>query len=262
MKAYGDRLKRLAAYAYQHSAGELPVTSLLHALQARSFEILSATPLGVARRHDAVAIDSGALHHTMERQALSFARFVRALRMGLGNRHDDPRVEQALALFAGGFRHKNMAGLLEIARKLREIFGWEVRLAETVGPHESLAGEGGESVIHGDGIGNEEVQREVERITNPRKRSATPSAGRGGRLWINVNASARFDRITNVVKVPFDRAAHGELVAQMSARVRALRRFLEELGMRHEPQRLRVRRGDASIRRAPWRWYCAVTRGC
>ena len=62
---------------------------------------------------------------------MSFARFVRALRMGLGNRHGDPKVAQGLELFRGRFRHSAMAGLLDMARKLREIFGEETDLLES-----------------------------------------------------------------------------------------------------------------------------------
>jgi len=39
---------------------------------------------------------------------MSFARFFRALRLGLGNRHHDPKVEQGLALFRGKFRRSSM----------------------------------------------------------------------------------------------------------------------------------------------------------
>jgi hypothetical protein len=77
-----------------------------------------------------VTVESGGLLQAMERRGLAFSRFLRALRMGLGNRYQDPRVNEALALFKGGFRHKDPEALLEVARALKRIFGGECALLE------------------------------------------------------------------------------------------------------------------------------------
>ena len=86
-RGFGDKLKKLAAYAFQHSDKEVEVDVLLDALQAHSFDVLSKTPLEIARNPQAVRVAGGRVLVQMEKLGSSFARFVRALRMGLGNRH-------------------------------------------------------------------------------------------------------------------------------------------------------------------------------
>ena len=73
--------------------------------------MLSTTKLELAYTADAVRVSSGVLLSQMERAGSSFARFFRALRMGLGNRHRDPLVEEALGWFGKQFRHATMPEL-------------------------------------------------------------------------------------------------------------------------------------------------------
>jgi hypothetical protein len=249
---FGDRLKRLAAFAFQHAAREVRVEELLRHLQARAFDVLSATSLGVARHPESVRVDAGALLFAMERARLAFSRFVRALRMGLGNRHDDPKVEAGLALFRGGFRHSTMKELLEISRELRRIFGWETELVESFGPHESLEAAGPEDVIWGDGITQEDVDREVQRVLDPRKRDDTSGRDDAGSPWINVSVSEQFDKITQIERVPFDAAEFAPYARRVARPAAVMRRFLEELGLAPQPRRMRLRgqRLDAARVRA------------
>lgn len=255
---YGDRLKRLAAYAFQHADKEVPVPELLGALQGRSFEVLHATQLDVARRDGCVAVQSGALLLAMEQAGMSFPRFVRALRMGLGNRHGDPDVEAALALFRRGFRQSPMSELYAIAQKLRAIFGWQTQLCETFGPHESLPAGVSEQIEHGEGITPEELDREIDRVLDPRTHGAGRGgsggggSGAGGRRWINIGTADRFETIPTVVKIDFDPAEHARYAAQVMRHARRMRRWLEELGLRLEPQsrRVRGRRVDPTRTRA------------
>src|SRR5262249_26405934 len=157
----------------------------------------TATRLGAARRPGGVVIESGRLLLEMEKAGLSFARFVRALRMGLGNRHHDPQVAAALELFKGNFRKSSMADLHAIARRLREIFGWQIALLDSVGQDAVLRPDPSELLSHGEGISNAEIESEVQRVLEPRKRPRT--AGRSdkprGGLWINVNPDEEFDTI-------------------------------------------------------------------
>ena len=87
---YGDKLKRLAAYAFQHNGRPIEVSGLLRHVGARAAEVIPQVHLGVARDPTTVLVESGSLLFLMERAGLSFVRFARALRMGLGNRHADP----------------------------------------------------------------------------------------------------------------------------------------------------------------------------
>jgi hypothetical protein len=251
--SFGDRLKRLAAWAFQHQDREVDARELLGALHARAFAVLSEATVKVARREGSVGLPSGELLGAMERAGLSFPRFVRALRMGLGNRHGDPRVEQALALFKGSFRRRSMAELLEVAERLRAIFGWEARMAETFGGHETLPSGESDRVVEGEGITDEELDAEIERVLDPRGRArAGAAAGRAGeRRWINVSPEERFETIDRVVVVPFDPAQQTRYAVQVARHARQMRRYLERLGIALSPRRMRLRgRFDPSRARA------------
>jgi hypothetical protein len=241
--AFGDKLKRLGAYAFQHMSKEVPVEELLGRLQGQAFDVLTATRLGAARRPGHVVVESGRLLLEMEKAGLSFARFVRALRMGLGNRHHDPKVAEALELFKGTFRKSSMADLHAIARRLRAIFGWETRLLDCVGQDAVLRPDASELLSHGEGISNQEVQSEVQRILEPRKRprqEGRPDKGTGG-LWINVNPDEQFDTIPTVQPVSFDPMQHAAYARTVARHAEQMRRYLRELGLALQPQRMRVR---------------------
>ena len=120
---YGDLLKTLDAYAFLYNLAEVPVDALLRYLGPHARAVLPRVPLAAARKPGHVVVGTGRLLREMEAAGHSFACFVRALRMGLGNRTGDPRVAQGLALFKSAFRRSSMPQLLDIARRLREIFG-------------------------------------------------------------------------------------------------------------------------------------------
>src|SRR5262249_52360099 len=132
---FGDWLNKLAAYAFQHTSRQFPVVDLLKALKGRAFQTLTRVRLRVARREGCVAVSNGDLLVEMERAGMSFARFVRALRMGLSNRHADPRVAEALALVRDNFRQAKMGRLAELARPRREVIGDERQILVQLGQH-------------------------------------------------------------------------------------------------------------------------------
>lgn len=248
---YGDRLKRLAAYAFQHADKEIAVAELLAGLGGCAFQVLTATRVEVARRDEHVRVSSGPLLYAIERAGRSFPRFMRALRMGLGNRHNDPVVEVALAHFKSGHRRRSMKDLLELARKLRDLFGWQASLVESFGPHESLPSDSADEITHGEGITAEELEAEIERVLDPRGRLERPSeeSSGGGRPWINVSPDERFTTITTVVKVPFDPAAYARGAAEIARHARQMRRYLEELGLSFIPERRRLSGGRFDVTR-------------
>jgi hypothetical protein len=237
---HGDRLKRLAAHAFLHADRELALGTLLDGLQGRALEVLTATRLNAARRPERVAVQSGQLLLEMERAGLSFARFFRALRMGLGNRHHDPKVAEALALFRGKFRQSSMEDLYVISKRLREIFGWEVQALDALGQDEALAGDASEALAEGEGIGNDEVQREVERILNPRKGPRREKEDGPPRLCLNVSPEEQFEPIRTVVPVPYDAKEHARYAREVALPARQMRRYLAELGLTLRPQRMRL----------------------
>lgn len=239
--SFGDRLKRLAAHAFQHADREIDVALLVRALGARTFAVLSVCRLSAARRPSAVRVETGAVLGELERAGSSFAKFIRALRMGLGHRHGDPKVDEALALFGRGFKREGMEGLWTITLELRRIFGAEAALADVFGGAESLEDSPHDRVTAGDGIADEDVQEEVERILGPPGESGSGRGERGPRrLAINVGADTEFDTITEVVHVPPSPDAHREVARRVSRHARRLRAYLERLGLALEPQRMRL----------------------
>jgi hypothetical protein len=242
---YGDRFKRLAAFAFQHADRELSLDILLEALAERAFAVLSRTRLTPALRPGAVGVQSAALLHEMERAGLSFARFVRALRMGLGDRHADPRVARALALFERGFRKQKMAGLYEITLELQRIFGWEARLVETFGGHEGLPLDELDEAVHGEGLDDQSVQREVERVLDPeearRRNSAEGAGGKGaGGGWINLSGASDFQPIREIKILAPDAAQHRSRARSVARNSRRLREDLELLGLARVVSRRRT----------------------
>ncbi len=237
---FGDRLKALGGYAFQRRGRELPFTGLVEDLGAFAFQVLTALPLKPGRRVQDVHVKSGKLLHTMERSGLSFVRFFRALRMGLGNRHDDPRVAEGLALFDSNFKHLAMPELLSIAKRLREIFGAECQLALGAGLED--IGDQERSAIAGEGISDDEVQREVRRVLDPSAEVAeSPAGGDGGELWINVNPKVDFKLIHNITRVSATRAEHEVVRREVIRPAARMRRFLSGLGLHYVTRRRRLR---------------------
>ena len=242
---YGDKLKRLAVYAFQQSACTVHIDYLLEALGSRAFETITACHLAVAWRKSCVRVEQGQVMAQLEKAGHSFGRFMRALRMGLGNRFDDPKVGRALKLFRGvQFREASMYRLLEIAHELREIFGSEVNLLDAVGPGGVEQADADEMIVHGEGITDQEIQQEIQRVHEP----PTGSAGGGGPRCLNVGDDIEFDRITTVEPVPYDRQRHAELARDVIRPARQLRAYLENLGVQWVPQsgRLSGKRIDRS----------------
>jgi Mg-chelatase subunit ChlD len=238
---FGDRIKRLDAYAFQHAAREIGVDRVLGMLLGAAVEVLPGLDLAVAYSEDSVRVDSGRILAELDRRGHPFARFVRALRMGLGNRSGDPRVEAGLALFRGGFRANDMAGLYEVTLKLAEIFGSDVVLCNGFGGHESIEWDDRDADIHGDGISDADVQREVERILEAPR--GGPHAGGGGprRLQINVGGDASYKKIDTIQPLTPQPAVHKAEAGMVSRHALRLRDTLTRLGLARVPTRGRLR---------------------
>ena len=243
-ESHGRRLGRLCAWAFMKRAQTIPIPSLLQILRLDAFEVLTQTDLAPARRGDAVVVPSGALMHRLEATGASFARFFRALRMGLGNRHGDPRVERALALFDRRFRHRTMPELLDTARELRAIFGEGCALAGQLGSLESI--DPGDGLPCSGGLGDEEVWREVERILAPPATTARPERPKPGPAVINVGPDTTFPQIRYVVPARPDPEEHRRLAAEVRGPAHRLRHDLSALGLAsvRRPRRVRGRQLD------------------
>lgn len=226
----GDRLKRLASYAFQHSGRELAPLTLVYALGPDVARVLMGRVL-VAFEPDCVRIESGAILRAACEEGRSFARFVRALRMGLGDRDADPKVREALALFDRHFKELDTAALYELTQKLAKIFGDEAVLLRCLGTPEEIPGDDPRSLEDREDIGDEEVQREVERILAPPSKTGGGRGRPGGALQINVGADDGFSPIREVIRLPPSLDRQRELAREVARPARRLREELERLGL-------------------------------
>jgi hypothetical protein len=237
--AFGDRLKRLGAYAFHHSPQEIAVMVLLGSLRGAAFRGLSGTPLDVAFDEGAVRIRRGAVLGELDRGGHPLARFTRALRLGLGNRHSDPLVTQALAM-CKDIRRLDMQGLYDLTVALADLFGGATSVAQVFGGSEGMSDGDREREVWGAGVSDDGVQREVDRILDPSKSRASGKLGARDRLAINVNPDERFDKINRVVKIDGNEEKHKQLAHDVARHSNRLRTFLDELGLRWEPARARL----------------------
>jgi hypothetical protein len=241
---YGDRLKRLAAHAFLHAERDLDWEWLLDRLGASSFAILSSKPTAPAHHRTQLRISRGDLLQALEAGGSSWPRFARSLRMGLGDRWDDAKVQAGLELFKGRFRHADMAELWRITEALASLFADELPLTHVCGGHETLGDAEREGAVARGGVGDEQVQEEIERILDPRQLQRRNDDGRGrlsGKLAINVGEDERFDVITNVVRMPRKPDEHRKVAREVTRHADRLRAYLCELGLQLVPRRARLR---------------------
>lgn len=240
---YGDRLKRLAAHAFLHAERDLGWTWLLDRLGVSSFAILSSKPTTPAHQAGALRIRRGELMQALEDGGNAWARFARALRMGLGNRWQDPKVEAGLALFRGRFRHADMDELWRITEELARLFASELPFADLCGGHETLGDTEREGAIARRDLSDDEVQEQIERILDPRQlgKHEGRSGRLSGKLAINVGEDERFDVITTIRRVPRKPDEHRKRAREVARHAARLRAYLCELGLNLVPRHARLR---------------------
>lgn len=238
---WGDSLKILAAWAFQRTNREIEVSQLLALLGPQAFPILVRAGLEPARERNKVAINSGRLLHEMAAHGSSFSRFLRALRMGLGNRSGDPKVAEALALFGKPFRDAGPQEMLEIARELRRIFGDDCAVGNSFSLHGAAAADADELAERLPGITDEELTAEIDSIRQGANRPGSRGKEKTPAQTINRGQSTDFAQIDEVVTLDFDRAEYSKLAQGVAGWSRRLRRFLQSLGL----SRVTIRRRTA-----------------
>jgi len=245
--SFGDPLKQLNAYAFQHFGRAVEIRRLLKILGRRAAAVLTRTRLAAGPDPETVVIQTGSLLKELARGEVAFARFVRALRMGLGRRDAHPQVSAGLALFGPQFRESSADELLGIARELRRIFGSEVALLDLFVPEWGpLSGDPEDPVRVGEGLTPAELRRAVEAAVFG---SSTPrSPPRPSRGWqsrkpgfdYNRSEDERFNPITDIVPVPYDADRSRTYRRALLPAARRLRRFFAGLGLTAEPVRPRL----------------------
>jgi hypothetical protein len=181
----------------------------------------------------------GAILTELDRKGHPVARFARALRMNLGNRTGDPLTAAALALCGKDLKSLDMRGLYELTKQLVAMFGGTIRIAQVFGGPEGLAFGERDEDVYGAGLDDEILQREVERILDPRRSKRGPKKPIE-RLQINVNPDEHFDKISRVVRVRGAEEDHRAVAHQVARHSARLRTYLDELGLRWEPMRART----------------------
>jgi hypothetical protein len=248
---FGEYLKTLNAYAFQRRTREIPLEMLLQRTGADAFAVLTQVKLGVAYDRTCIAVQNGKLLRLLDAGGNSFARFMRALRMGLGNRSRDPKVAEALRLFKGDFRDSDMARLYEIAKRLAEIFGDQIKLLDWMDQDRCLTWSDHEAVSGEDDINRNELAKAIGDLLGPqqqndRDKDRRPPSPRG--FGANLGPEAAFNRINNIVKLPHDPAAHAVYARKVAREAVLLRQSLKQLGLGMKPERFRTqgRRFDRS----------------
>jgi hypothetical protein len=122
-----------------------------------------------------------------------------------------------------------MQRLLEITYELREIFDDECQLLDAFPQDDIVAVDGEEQPIHGDGITNEQIQAEIQRVTNPPAKASENSSGSARSRWINVSGVEHFDPITNIVRTTSDPAEYRLLANQVARGAKQFRQYLSRI---------------------------------
>ena len=242
-EVYGTYLKTLNAYAFQRRTREIPLEMLLQRFGPHAFDVLTQVKLGVAYDRASIAVQNGKLLRLLDAGGNSFARFMRALRMGLGNRSGDPKVAEALRLFKGNFRHSDMAELYEIAKKLAEIFGDETKLLDWMDQDRCLTWSEHEAVSGEDDLNRNELNAAIASILGPQptddKDPNKPRPMPRG-YGMNMGPEAAFNRIEKVVKLPHDPAQHAVYARKIAREAVLLRQSLRKLGLGMRPEKFRT----------------------
>jgi nitric oxide reductase activation protein len=136
-----------------------------------------------------------------------------------------------------------MPELLDISRRLRDIFADEADLLDDFGLERSLACDEMDWLATGPGISPESLRQAVDQILQ--SSHDDESAKRRGGLrpgWgLNLRPEEMFRPIDTVVKAAHDPAAHAEYARRVARAARLLRQYFEGLGLGMRPDRMRVR---------------------
>jgi len=245
--AYGNRLKALSAYAFQHAQKDILVKDLLEMLGPRAFDVLSRISLRFSNKTYCIKVDCGEVLLEMEKQNGSFAGFMRVLRMGLGNRRNDPKVAQGLKLFTKSFRKSTMTELLDIAIKLHEIFGGEAVDALNLFAQDSTLYPDAEALERlGLDISPEEIEKEIKRIRNEeakqigKQQKDTDETDDTISQMFNLGSETSFVKINQIKAVQYDREAQQAYIDKIKRYARHLQKDLQHLGISHITQRMRI----------------------
>ena len=237
---FGEKFDRVNAYAFQHGFREVDVSHLLHSLGSLALPTLSRVEMQPGRQEGHVRVNSGRLLAEVASCGHSMARFLRCLRMGLGNRYQDPKVAQALALLRGPkIKKATMNELLAIARQLRDIFGVDTDLLRQIGRDAGL------QAIDSD-VSGELKQLGVHKADTLQRSKTNISVDRrhDGSIYgqsINRNPDEHFSRITKIEPLGFDQGEYSKLARRVKTHAARIRRSLQMLGYRSTPRRRTLR---------------------
>ena len=224
----------------------MQVDQLLLMLGASAFDAMSHEPLGVAYDGRCVKIVSGEILRELERIGNPFARFVRALRQGLGNRHDDPIVAEALDLFRNRFPslqhgaavrdHQAVAGAVwhrredgRAVRRARDDQGRQPRRGRFTAATSTTTRCSGRS-------SGFSTPKQLDKMGGGKDDGGKPT-----KLAVNVIDDHAFDKITTIERVAPDADAHRRIALEIRRHSDRVRHYFEQMGLNYVPRRARIR---------------------
>ena len=157
-----------------------------------------------------------------------------------------------------------MQGLYDLTQKLAALFGGACSSSRrcSAAPRASSSASATTTCSAPASTTTSSSARSSASSIRARNKARQGKAGPRDRLWINVNADEEFDRIRTVERVRGNAEAHRK---HRRTRSRATRpgcaQFLDDLGLRWEPQRAARSRAARSIARACARSSPAAIRG-
>jgi len=250
---YGDHFKRLGAWAFQRASRQMTVPALFDAVGRHAAIALPGSSLAPGREVGTVRIEVGRLIDALARSGSKLSLFLRALRLGLGDRFDDETIREALSLFGRDFRRLDNPGLLAVTELLADHFRDELPLMDVFDLHGIADGDAGDRIVAGRGVTDDDV-REVQ--NNQRSTSDDKATGSA---TFNRGAKATFDTIETVERLPFEPEAWLSLRDDVAPAARRLQKVFARLGetvvrVRRRPAGHRIDRAGAPgqlVRRDP-----------
>jgi hypothetical protein len=238
----GRDLKTLAAWAFRHREQDLDVPEVLAMLGRHAFPVLVSTPFRPAHAEHKIRLCRGSLLAELESRGESLARFARALRMGLGNRHCDLQVAEGLRL-CRNLRTATPRQLLDLARQLAHLFGHQPSLLEQLCLHAASVDEALDDLRAAEGTDWDAVRRAAESLLR-RPESEADDAGEclrpaekaPGGVDFDSDPETDFAPMALVEPVPFDAGRHALAALRVARWSRRLRESLSRLGIVMQPE--------------------------
>ncbi|MEM1010307.1 MAG: hypothetical protein AAGJ35_15040, partial [Myxococcota bacterium] len=234
---FGDRLKRLVAYGFQHRNNHVHIDTALDHLGCRAFSFFQEHPITPSPQLHHIILPSHALLQNYPQQA-ELTQFIRALRLGQ-RRSDAPNVQRALALFPKSFRNASMQQLFSIAKQLHHLFGVPSPILHAFSIEEDLGLPTQLQLRMLRGLQDHHFQHLRQRPNATHFTSSEymhPTQPKR-----NQSSQLQFAHIRTIRVLPYRESHAQPYRAQIRGFAQNLRQYLLRFGLQHQPQPRRWR---------------------